>query len=68
MTFEEARAQFPVLERCAYLNAGSNGPLPRAAVDAARARLERDLADGRSGTAWVSIQLVLPLRVIDLNS
>ena len=53
MTFEEARAQFPVLERCAYLNAGSNGPLPRAAVDAARARLERDLAEGRSGLAWV---------------
>jgi L-cysteine/cystine lyase len=53
VTFEEARAQFPVLERCAYLNAGSNGPLPRAAVDAARARLERDLAEGRSGLAWV---------------
>lgn len=53
MTFEEARAQFPVLERYAYLNAGSNGPLPRAAVDAARARLERDLAEGRSGMAWV---------------
>jgi L-cysteine/cystine lyase len=52
VTFEEARAQFPVLERCAYLNAGSNGPLPRAAVDAARARLERDLAEGRSGLAW----------------
>jgi L-cysteine/cystine lyase len=53
VTFEEARAQFPVLERCAYLNAGSNGPLPRAAVEAARARLERDLAEGRSGLAWV---------------
>jgi L-cysteine/cystine lyase len=53
MTFEEARAQFPVLERSAYLNAGSNGPLPRAAVEAARARLERDLAEGRSGMAWV---------------
>jgi L-cysteine/cystine lyase len=53
VTFEEARAQFPVLERYAYLNAGSNGPLPRAAVDAARARLERDLVEGRSGLAWV---------------
>jgi hypothetical protein len=31
VTFEEARAQFPVLERLAYLNAGSMGP-PR--VDA----------------------------------
>ena len=27
MTFEEARAQFPVLERIAYLNAGTFGPL-----------------------------------------
>jgi L-cysteine/cystine lyase len=53
VTFEEARAQFPVLERYAYLNAGSNGPLPRAAVDAALARLERDLKEGRSGMAWV---------------
>lgn len=53
MTFEEARAQFPVLERFAYLNAGSAGPLARATVDAARDRLERDAAHGRSGTAWI---------------
>ena len=53
MTFDEARAQFPVLERFAYLNAGSNGPLPQAAVEAARAWLERDLTEGRSGIAWV---------------
>jgi L-cysteine/cystine lyase len=53
VTFEEARAQFPVLERFAYLNAGSAGPLPRAAVDAAQDRLERDVAYGRSGTAWI---------------
>jgi L-cysteine/cystine lyase len=53
MNFEEARAQFPVLERFAYLNAGTNGPLPRAAVEAAQARLERDLAQGRSGMPYV---------------
>jgi L-cysteine/cystine lyase len=53
VTFEEARAQFPVLERFAYLNAGSSGPLPRAAVEAARARLARDLEEGRSGTAYI---------------
>lgn len=53
MTFDEARAQFPVLERQAYLNAGSNGPLPRAAVEAAQAWLARDLAQGRSGTAYI---------------
>jgi L-cysteine/cystine lyase len=53
MTPEEARAQFPVFERFAYLNAGSAGPLPRAAVDAAHAWLERDLADGRSGAPYI---------------
>ena len=49
MTFEEARAQFPVLERYAYLNAGSNGPLARATVDAMAEQLERDATEGRSG-------------------
>ena len=34
MTFEEARAAFPVLERYAYLNAGSAGPLAQATYDA----------------------------------
>ena len=29
MTFEEARALFPVLERFAYLNTGTLGPLSR---------------------------------------
>jgi L-cysteine/cystine lyase len=51
VTPDEARAQFPVLERYAYLNTGSTGPLPQAAVDAMRARLECDLAEGRSGKA-----------------
>jgi L-cysteine/cystine lyase len=53
MTFEEARAQFPVLERLAYLNAGTNGPLPRAAAEAIRDRLARDVEGGRSGPAWL---------------
>lgn len=53
MTFQEARAQFPVLEKFAYLNAGSAGPLPRAAVKATRESLERDLEEGRSGTAYI---------------
>jgi L-cysteine/cystine lyase len=52
VNFEEARAQFPVFERYAYLNAGSSGPVPQAAVDAVRTRLERDLAEGRSGKAY----------------
>ncbi|HKG02593.1 MAG TPA: aminotransferase class V-fold PLP-dependent enzyme [Conexibacter sp.] len=43
------RAQFPVLDRIAYLNAGTNGPIPREAIVAARVQLERELADGRAG-------------------
>jgi L-cysteine/cystine lyase len=42
------RAQFPVLERLAYLNAGTDGPLPAKAVAAAHAELERELSDGRA--------------------
>ncbi|HMJ02110.1 MAG TPA: aminotransferase class V-fold PLP-dependent enzyme [Conexibacter sp.] len=43
------RAQFPVLDRIAYLNAGTNGPVPRAATIAALAELEREQVDGRAG-------------------
>jgi L-cysteine/cystine lyase len=54
------RDQFPVLERLAYLNAGTNGPLARSTVEAFERELERDLAEGRSGTAY--IERVLALR------
>jgi L-cysteine/cystine lyase len=37
-----------VLERVAYLNAGTDGPLPARAVEAAKAELERELLDGRA--------------------
>ena len=42
------RAEFPVFERLAYLNAGTDGPLPTKAVAAARSELERELSDGRA--------------------
>jgi selenocysteine lyase/cysteine desulfurase len=41
------RAEFPVLARLAFLNAGTDGPVPAAAVRAAREALEAQLADGR---------------------
>jgi len=41
------RAEFPVLERLAYLNAGTDGPVPGAAVRAARQALEAQVRDGR---------------------
>ena len=60
MTFEEARAQFPVLDRYAYLQAGSVGPLARPAAEAMQAEIERSLADSRGGKA--SFERVLELR------
>jgi L-cysteine/cystine lyase len=53
VTFEEARAQFPVLERVAYLQAGSAGPLARATVEAMRAEEERNLHLGRAGAEYI---------------
>jgi selenocysteine lyase/cysteine desulfurase len=46
---EELRAEFPVLERLAYLNAGTNGPAPRRGVDAAVASLRAQAEHGRGG-------------------
>jgi L-cysteine/cystine lyase len=52
LTFEEARAQFPVLERLAYLNAGSMGPLARATGEAMAEGLRSDVQNGRAGHAY----------------
>jgi len=41
------RAQFPVLEHTAYLNSGTDGPLPAVAVEAARAELVDAERSGR---------------------
>jgi selenocysteine lyase/cysteine desulfurase len=43
------RSQFPVLERLAFLNAGTDGPVPAVAAAAAREALEAQLEDGRFG-------------------
>jgi selenocysteine lyase/cysteine desulfurase len=42
------RAEFPVLARLAYMNAGTDGPLAGRAAHAATQELERELTDGRS--------------------
>jgi selenocysteine lyase/cysteine desulfurase len=42
------RDEFPVLRRVAYLNAGTDGPLPTRAVRAAQEELDRELDHGRS--------------------
>ena len=52
MTYEEARAQFPVFERFAYMNAGTLGPLSRATLAAIDERIRHDQELGRGGIAW----------------
>ncbi len=42
------REEFPVLSGLAYLNAGTDGPLPAAAVRAAAGELQREVEHGRA--------------------
>ena len=57
--FEAARAQYPVLERVAYLNAGSSGPLATATVEAMKAEEDRNLVEGRMGRPYIERYLAL---------
>ncbi len=41
------RAELPALKRYVYLNAGTNGPMPRQAHEALIAQAERELVEGR---------------------
>jgi L-cysteine/cystine lyase len=63
VTHEEARALFPVLQRFAYLNAGTLGPLaqPTLAAMAERDRFDQDR--GRGGRPWFDDILALRARV-----
>ena len=47
------RAEFPVLDAVSYLNAGSDGPVPRRAMDAASAHMQLVLNEGRGGAAYL---------------
>jgi L-cysteine/cystine lyase len=58
-SFEDIRATFPVLDRFAYLNAGTNGPLARATVEALVAEQLVDTAQGRGGEPYFSRALEL---------
>jgi L-cysteine/cystine lyase len=45
------RSQYPVLDRVAYMNSGTEGPVPARAADAARAQIELETTGGRAGKA-----------------
>lgn len=59
MTHDEGRALFPVLERYAYLNAGTLGPLAQPTLDAIDERARYDQEQGRGGRAWFQSMLAL---------
>jgi selenocysteine lyase/cysteine desulfurase len=48
----ELRASFPVCGSLCYLNAGTDGPLPRQALAAAAAELEHEARAGRTTAHW----------------
>jgi L-cysteine/cystine lyase len=48
------RAQFPVFETRAYLNAGTEGPLPRRTAEAMHERLDLELNGGRCGMPYMT--------------
>ena len=52
MNWPQARARFPVLERFAYLNAGTFGPLSRATLDAEGTLRRWEGENGRGGRAY----------------
>jgi L-cysteine/cystine lyase len=59
MDLDSLREQLPVLERVAYLNAGSVGPTPRGATDAVERELARARDEGRGGKAYFEHALAL---------
>src|SRR4051794_23150277 len=62
VTFDEARALFPVLERFAYLNAGTLGPLSSPTLAAMQERLRFGQEQGRGGHGWFMSVLELRAR------
>jgi L-cysteine/cystine lyase len=52
LSWADERARFPVLERTAYLNAGTFGPLARETLDAAAAVVAWEAEHGRGGRIY----------------
>jgi L-cysteine/cystine lyase len=58
------RSEFPVLERISYLNAGTEGPVPRQAAEAVHRRIDEETNGGRCGLEYITgvMQLATQLR------
>ena len=57
MSWEAERARFPVLREHAYLNAGTNGPLAEATIDAVSTLQAWEAANGRGGKTYFDAML-----------
>ncbi len=57
------RAQFPVFDRLAFMNAGSEGPVARPAAEAAQTRIRTELERGRGGKPYFEEVLELAGRL-----
>jgi L-cysteine/cystine lyase len=57
------RRSFPVLAERVYLNAGTEGPTPKAAADAVREQLELALSQGRADHGYFDLVIDLARRV-----
>jgi selenocysteine lyase/cysteine desulfurase len=53
------RAQFPVFERVAYLNAGTEGPVPIPTAEAVHARIDLETRRGRCGPEYFEALMAL---------
>jgi L-cysteine/cystine lyase len=50
VSLDGLRSEFPILERVAYLNAGTDGPVPRAAQEAVAREVADEVEEGRAHT------------------
>jgi len=63
MSWADERARFPVLERFAYFNAGTNGPLSRQTLDAMADLRSWEAVNGRAGKAYFEAMIERSERV-----
>jgi L-cysteine/cystine lyase len=60
---EAFRSEFPVFERLSYLNAGTEGPVPRRAAEAVSDRVGLEASEGRCGRPYLEGVMELASRL-----
>jgi L-cysteine/cystine lyase len=59
------RSEFPVFERVSYLNAGTEGPVPRRAAEAVHGRVDLEVTQGRCGRPYFDELIEMASRMRD---